>query len=36
MESVDFQAALAAVPEGYSEGMSEQRRCGVSFRRSDD
>lgn len=36
MESVDFEAALAALPEGYSEGISEGRRYGVSFRRSDD
>lgn len=36
MESDDFEAALAALPEGYSEGIYEGRRYGVSFRRSDD
>jgi hypothetical protein len=36
MQSADFEAALAALPEGYSEGIYEGRRCGVSFRRSDD
>ena len=36
MESADFEAALAAHPEGYSEGLYEGRRYGVSFRRSDD
>jgi len=30
----DFAAALAALPEGYSEGISEGRRYLVSFRRS--
>ena len=35
MESVDFEAALAALPEGNSEGISEGPRYGVSFRRSD-
>ena len=35
-ESDDFEAALAALPEGYSEGIYEGRRYGVSFRRSDD
>jgi hypothetical protein len=36
MESADFEAALAALPEGYSEGIYEGRRYGVSFRRSGD
>jgi len=36
MESADFEAALAAQPEGYSEGLYEGRRHGVSLRRSDD
>jgi hypothetical protein len=36
MQSADFEAALAALPEGYSEGIYEGRRYGVSFRRSDD
>jgi hypothetical protein len=36
MESADFEAALAAHPEGYSEVLYEGRRYGVSFRRSDD
>jgi hypothetical protein len=36
MESDDLEAALAALPEGYSEGIYEGRRYGVSFRRSDD
>ena len=36
MESADFEAALAALPEGYSAGIYEERRYGVSFRRSDD
>ncbi|NLS07411.1 hypothetical protein HGP14_29475 [Rhizobium sp. P32RR-XVIII] len=36
MESVDFEAALGALPEGYSEGIYEGRRYGVSLRRSDD
>lgn len=36
MESADFEAALGALPEGYSEGVYEGRRYGVSLRRSDD
>jgi hypothetical protein len=36
MESADFEAALAAQPEGYSEGLYEGRRHGVSLRRSGD
>jgi hypothetical protein len=35
METDDFEAALAALPEGYSDGIYEGRRYGVSFRRSD-
>jgi len=31
MESDDFEAALAALPEGYSEGIYEGRRYGVSW-----
>ena len=30
MESDDFEAALAALPEGYSEGIYEGRRYGVN------
>ena len=30
MESDDFEAALAAFPEGYSEGIYEGRRYGVN------
>jgi hypothetical protein len=36
MESADFEAALAPLPEDYSEEISEGRRYGVSYRRSDD
>ncbi|MEH2594925.1 hypothetical protein V1278_001838 [Bradyrhizobium sp. AZCC 1577] len=36
MESDDFEAASAALPEGYSEGIYEGWRYGVSVRRSDD
>src|SRR5262245_19442240 len=36
MESAGFEAALAALPEGYSEGIYGGRRYGVSLRRSDD
>jgi hypothetical protein len=36
MESADFEAALGALPEGYSEGVYEGRRYGVILRRSDD
>jgi hypothetical protein len=31
METADFEEALAAHPEGYSEGLYEGRRYGVSF-----
>lgn len=36
MESQAFETALAAIPEGYSEGIYDGRRYGVSLRRSDD
>jgi len=36
MESVEFEAALSAIPEGYSEGIHKKRRYGVTFRRSQD
>jgi hypothetical protein len=36
MESADFEAALAALDEGYNEGFYEGRRYGVSLRRSND
>jgi len=36
MEGADFEEALGALPEGYSEGIYEGRRYGVSLRRSDD
>lgn len=36
MESLDFERALAAFPEGYSEGIYGDRRYGVTVRRSDD
>lgn len=36
MESAEFEAALAGLPEGYSEGTYEDRRYGVTLRRSDD
>src|SRR3546814_3632232 len=36
MESADFEAALGALPEGYSEGVYEGRRYDVILRRSDD
>lgn len=36
MESDDFEMALSALPDGYSEGLYEGRRYGVSIRRSDD
>ena len=32
----DFETALAALPSGYSEGVYQGRRYGVSVRRSDD
>lgn len=36
MESADFDAALAALPVGYSEGSYEGRQYGVSLHRSND
>lgn len=36
MESAEFEGALAAFPEGYSEGIYKDRRYGVTLRRSDD
>jgi hypothetical protein len=36
MESAEFEVALAAFPEGYSEGTYEERRYGVTLHRSDD
>jgi hypothetical protein len=36
VESAEFEAALAAPSESYSEKIYEGRRYGVSFRRSDD
>jgi hypothetical protein len=36
MESADFEAALAADPEGHSDVLYKGRRYGASFRRSDD
>ncbi|GLQ56125.1 hypothetical protein [Devosia nitrariae] len=36
MDDDDFEAALSALPEGYSERIYQGRRYGVSFRRSDD
>jgi hypothetical protein len=36
MESDDFEAALRALPEGYSEGLFQGRRYGVTLRRSGD
>ena len=36
MESVDFEAALDTLPEGYSVGFYEGRRYGVSLHRSND
>jgi hypothetical protein len=36
MESDDFEAVLTAFPEGYSKGLYDGRRYGVSFRRSND
>jgi hypothetical protein len=32
----DFEAALKAMPDGYSEGIYMSRRYGVTIRRSDD
>ncbi|KRW97490.1 hypothetical protein ACFFHG_09390 [Gellertiella hungarica] len=32
----DFETALDALPSGYSEGVYQGRRYGVSVRRSDD
>jgi hypothetical protein len=34
--NADFETALAALPSGYSEGVYQDRRYGVSVRRSDD
>lgn len=34
--NADFETALAALPSGYSEGVYQGRRYGVSVRRSDD
>lgn len=36
MDNEDFDAAFGALPEGYSEGVYEGRRYGVSIRRSGD
>jgi hypothetical protein len=36
MESADFETALPAIPEGYSEGIFAGQRYGVSLNRSDD
>lgn len=36
MESAEFECALAAFPEGYSEGIYENRRYGVTLHRSGD
>lgn len=36
MESEAFETALAAIPEGYSEGTYRGRRYSVSLHRSDD
>ncbi|MER9432512.1 hypothetical protein NKJ46_27400 [Mesorhizobium sp. M0166] len=36
MESAEFEGALAVFPEGYSEGIYEDRRYGVTLRRSGD
>lgn len=36
MENDNFEEAVAALPEGYSEGFYEGRRYGVSLRRSQD
>ena len=35
-EDDDFETALGALPEGYSEGVYKGRWYGVSFRRSND
>ncbi|HEU5068039.1 MAG TPA: hypothetical protein VFT61_07640 [Sphingomicrobium sp.] len=32
----DFETALEALPEGYSEGIYDGRRYGVSVHRSND
>ena len=34
--NADFETALGALPSGYSEGVYQGRRYGVSVRRSDD
>lgn len=36
MKSADFEEALGALPEGYSEGYYKGQRYGVSLHRSDD
>jgi hypothetical protein len=36
VERDDFETTLGALPKGYSEGVYEGRRYGVSLRRSDD
>lgn len=36
MESANFEKALAALPGGYTEGVYQDRRYGVTIRRSDD
>ncbi|WP_157016820.1 hypothetical protein [Mesorhizobium xinjiangense] len=36
MESAEFERALAMFPDGYSEGIYEGQRYGVTYRRSDD
>ena len=36
MEHAEFDAAYAQHPEGYSEGVDEGRRFGVTVRRSGD
>ena len=36
MESDDFEAALAALPEGYSEGIYEGRRYGERYAAPED
>jgi hypothetical protein len=36
MESANFEAAFASLPQGYIEGVYEGRRYGVTVRRSGD
>ena len=36
MEHAEFEAALAKLPEGYSQGSYDGRRFGLIVRRSED